>query len=114
MNQPDLEWLLEDDVAVRFQTRRDLLHRNDVQLQERIAREGEGAALLAARHADGHWGRGSTSRSGRRATTGSSGGDRFSVYVTRGGCSATPADENGAGIAARGDVGPLCCGRARV
>ncbi len=58
MNEPVLEWLLEGDVAVRFQTRRDLLHRDDVHLQERIAREGEGAALLAARHADGHWGRG--------------------------------------------------------
>ena len=58
MNEPVLEWLLEGDVAVRFQTRRDLLHRDDLHLQERIAREGEGAALLAARHADGHWGRG--------------------------------------------------------
>src|SRR6478735_986952 len=58
MNEPVLEWLLEGDVAVRFQTRRDLLHRNDVHLQERIAGEGEGAALLAARGANGHWGRG--------------------------------------------------------
>jgi hypothetical protein len=58
MNESVLEWLLEGDIAVRYQTRRDLLHRNDVHLQERIAREGEGAALLASRHADGHWGRG--------------------------------------------------------
>jgi hypothetical protein len=53
MNEPVLEWLLEGDIAIRFQRRRDLLHCDDVHLQNRIAREGEGAALLASRHADG-------------------------------------------------------------
>lgn len=53
-----LEWLLAGDVSVRFQTGRDLLHRRDGRLQARIATEGDGAVILAARHPDGHWGRG--------------------------------------------------------
>jgi hypothetical protein len=53
-----LAWLLEGDVAVRFQATRDLLHRDAADLQARIATEGDGAALLAARGPDGHWGRG--------------------------------------------------------
>jgi hypothetical protein len=55
---PVVEWLLAGDVAVQYQTRRDLLGDADARLQSRIATEGEGAALLAARGADGHWGRG--------------------------------------------------------
>lgn len=51
-------WLLEQDVAVRFQARRDLLGRYDADLQERIGREGAGAVLLSARGPGGHWGRG--------------------------------------------------------
>ena len=50
---------MRGDVAVRFSAARDLLHRLDLRLQERIAREGDGAAaILAARGADGEWGRG--------------------------------------------------------
>jgi hypothetical protein len=52
-----VDWLLAGDVAVQFQTTRDLLHRDAVPLRARIAREGHGAALLAARRPDGHWGR---------------------------------------------------------
>lgn len=51
-------WLLEQDVGVRFQTRRDLLGHDEPDLQQRIAREGAGAALLSARGVDGHWGGG--------------------------------------------------------
>lgn len=50
-------WLLEGDVAVAHQTTRDLLHHDDPRLRARIAHEGVGAALLAARRPDGHWGR---------------------------------------------------------
>lgn len=50
-------WLLEGDVAVAHQTTRDLLHHDDPSLRARIATEGVGAALLAARRPDGHWGR---------------------------------------------------------
>jgi hypothetical protein len=53
-----VEWLLDGDVAVAHQTTRDLLHRTDPGLRARIAIEGHGAALLAARSPDGHWGRG--------------------------------------------------------
>lgn len=51
-------WLLEGDVAVQYRTCRDLLGRDDAALQGRIAREGEGAALLTADGGAGHWGRG--------------------------------------------------------
>jgi hypothetical protein len=53
-----LAWLLEGDASVQVQVTRDLLHRHADDLQARIATEGDGAALLAARGADGHWGRG--------------------------------------------------------
>jgi len=53
-----LDWLLTGDVAVRFQASRDLLDQDAGELQQLIAVEGDGAALLAARHPDGHWGRG--------------------------------------------------------
>lgn len=53
-----LTWLRAADVAVHYQLERDLLHREVPELRARIAREGRGAALLAARGADGHWGRG--------------------------------------------------------
>lgn len=52
-----LAWLLAGDVAVRFQATRDLLHEEAADLQARIATEGDGATLLAARRPDGHWGR---------------------------------------------------------
>lgn len=53
-----VDWLLQGDVAVAYLTMRDLLHRDEPSLQRRIATEGVGAALLAARRPDGHWGRG--------------------------------------------------------
>lgn len=51
-------WLLAGDVSVRYQTSRDLLQDDDADLQARISAEGDGATILAARQADGHWGRG--------------------------------------------------------
>lgn len=53
-----VEWLLAGDVAVRYQVHRDLLGGDHPDLQARIATEGAGAALLAARGLSGHWGRG--------------------------------------------------------
>ena len=53
-----IDWLLSGDVAVQYQATRDLLDREVPELQARIATEGQGAALLAARGANGHWGRG--------------------------------------------------------
>ena len=53
-----IDWLLEGDVAVAYLTTRDLLHHDEPHLRQRIATEGLGAAVLAARRPDGHWGRG--------------------------------------------------------
>lgn len=50
-------WLLAGDVAVQFQTHRDLLRVGRPDLQERIALEGDAAAILAAHSAPG-WGHG--------------------------------------------------------
>ncbi|MGB6004473.1 MAG: hypothetical protein WBG36_07640 [Ornithinimicrobium sp.] len=53
-----LDWLLTRDVSVQFQATRDVLGTEVESLRSRIATEGEGAAILAARGPDGHWGRG--------------------------------------------------------
>ena len=53
-----LEWLLAGDVAVQYQVHRDLLGEDRPDLRDRIASEGHGAALLAARGPSGHWGGG--------------------------------------------------------
>lgn len=53
-----VDWLFSGDVAVQFQTARDLLGEARPDLRRRISTEGQGAALLAARGADGYWGRG--------------------------------------------------------
>jgi len=53
-----LEWLLQGDVAIQYQVRRDLLDEEDRVLRARIEREGWGAEFLARRHPEGHWGRG--------------------------------------------------------
>lgn len=58
MDAAAVAWLLDGDVAVEYQTRRDLLDDDRPDLQARIAQEGYGAQLLAARGPDGHWGRG--------------------------------------------------------
>ena len=52
---PVVGWLLAGDVSVQFRTTRDLLHQDGSHLQNRIADEGDGATILAARHPDGHW-----------------------------------------------------------
>jgi hypothetical protein len=53
-----LEWLLEGDVSIQYQVRRDLMGEKRPDLRDRIAREGWGAAILERRRPDGHWGRG--------------------------------------------------------
>jgi hypothetical protein len=52
------DWLLEGDVSIQFQVHRDLLGELRPDLQARIADDGWGAAFLAERHPQGHWGRG--------------------------------------------------------
>lgn len=56
-----LEWLLNGDVSIQYQTRKYLLGEPDeglIQLRKRIATEGWGKVFLDARNASGHWGRG--------------------------------------------------------
>ena len=53
-----MQWLLKGDVSVQYQVQRDLLGKEIPELQKRIAIEGWGRRFLAARKANGHWGRG--------------------------------------------------------
>lgn len=57
-NQNVINWLLEGDVSIQYQTYRDLLLQDKPALQKRIAEEGWGRAYLKARRKDGHWGKG--------------------------------------------------------
>jgi hypothetical protein len=56
--QEILSWLLHGDVAIQYQTWRDLLHKNKPALRKRIESEGWGAEFLSRRSSGGHWGRG--------------------------------------------------------
>ncbi|MFW5656975.1 MAG: hypothetical protein ACOC0C_05105, partial [Bacteroidota bacterium] len=59
MTQPEIiDWLLEGDVAIQYQTCRDLLNLEKPALQQAIERQGWGAAYLAQRNVTGHWGKG--------------------------------------------------------
>lgn len=53
-----VDWLLGGDVSVQYQTCRDLLDDDRLDLQARIATEGWGAGLLAAQNPNTSWGRG--------------------------------------------------------
>lgn len=53
-----IDWLVEGDPAIRWQVMQDLLDADSAEVaaeRARVAREGWGAALLAARGADGQW-----------------------------------------------------------
>ncbi len=53
-----IKWLLEGDVSIQYQVKRDLLNHNDFSLQSRICEEGFGRRLLDNQQSDGHWGGG--------------------------------------------------------
>ncbi len=55
-NEEILQWLLEGDVAIQYQSYRDLLGVNKPRLQNRIEKEGWGAHFLSKRKANGDWG----------------------------------------------------------
>jgi len=57
MDKEILNWLMQGDVSIQFQTKRDLLGKVDKDLQERIALEGWGAFYLSRQNPDGTWGR---------------------------------------------------------
>jgi hypothetical protein len=54
-----IDWLMKGDVAIQYQTVRDLLHgtkKEISQLQKRIETEGWGQRFLSKQNPDGHWG----------------------------------------------------------
>lgn len=53
-----INWLLEGDVSIQYQTYRDLLHQDKPELKDRIHQEGFGKKLLDLQDKDGHWGGG--------------------------------------------------------
>lgn len=53
-----IDWLLQGDVSIQYQTYRDLWEHDDKKLQDRIATEGWGSQYLALRKPEGHWARG--------------------------------------------------------
>jgi hypothetical protein len=56
-----VQWLLQGDVSIQYQTHRDLLDADKYllkDLQHRIPSEGWGARFMAERHPNGHWGDG--------------------------------------------------------
>ena len=53
-----IDWLLQGDVSIRYQTYRDLWENEDKDLQNRIESEGWGAHYLALRNPNGYWGKG--------------------------------------------------------
>lgn len=53
-----VQWLLEGDSAVQYQAWRDVLGEDRPELEQRIPRDGDAAAILAAQNPDGHWGLG--------------------------------------------------------
>jgi hypothetical protein len=52
-----IQWLLEGDVSIQYQTNRDLLGTHKPGLRARIESEGWGLRFLLHRKRDGHWGR---------------------------------------------------------
>lgn len=53
-----MQWLLESDPAIQYQTRRDLLEDDNPKIRKRIEKLGWGSQILSKRRADGHWGNG--------------------------------------------------------
>jgi hypothetical protein len=53
-----IAWLLAGDVAIQYQTWRDLLHKDKPALRKKIETMGWGKKFLSCRNANGHWGQG--------------------------------------------------------
>lgn len=53
-----IAWLLQGDVAIRYQTYRDLFSDDKVAIRRKITKEGWGLRFLSAPRKNGHWGRG--------------------------------------------------------
>jgi hypothetical protein len=57
-NDEIINWLLDSDVSLQYQVRRDLLNDKREDLRERIHREGWGFRFLSLQNKDAHWGKG--------------------------------------------------------
>ncbi len=55
-NTDVINWLLQGDVSIQYQTWRDLLNEKKPELKQKIPYEGWGAAYLSKQRPDGHWG----------------------------------------------------------
>jgi hypothetical protein len=53
-----MKWLLQGDIALRYQVTRDLMNKDDTELKSRISKEGFGRKFLDLQKENGHWGRG--------------------------------------------------------
>lgn len=51
-----IDWLLNGDVSIQYQVWRDLLGKEQKDLQNRISSEGWGKEFLSRRKSNGHWG----------------------------------------------------------
>jgi hypothetical protein len=54
--QQTVDWLLQGDVSIQYQTHRDLLNTENPNLRQRIENEGWGKQFLEKRKSNGHWG----------------------------------------------------------
>lgn len=52
-----IDWLLEGDVSIQYQTKRDLLDQDDENLQKQISERGFGRRFLQEKHNNGYLGR---------------------------------------------------------
>jgi hypothetical protein len=52
-----IDWLLQGDISIQYQTYRDLLRKERKDLKNRIETEGWGQKFLSFRNDNGHWGR---------------------------------------------------------
>ena len=49
-----IQWLMDGDVSIQYQVKRDLLGHDDINLRKRIEYEGFGKRLLEKQQPDGH------------------------------------------------------------
>ncbi|WP_299215357.1 hypothetical protein [uncultured Aquimarina sp.] len=56
-NEEILQWLLDGDVSIQYQTYRDLLSTERKDLRDKIEQEGWGAQFISKRNPKGHWGK---------------------------------------------------------
>jgi len=58
INDALIPWLLKGDVSIQYQTHRDLLNSDKIELRNHIEKEGWGARFLGKMNSGGYWGKG--------------------------------------------------------